>query len=218
MMDELTDSIHHLLGAAEVARGQRLPGEHGEEHLDLIEPTCVNWSMNGDDPAAYSLPEQRDLAAQFLLLYEMSLPFGQDLNNQINVDKSSTRFIVTLADVSSSQIRESAAAGEAWLESNGAAGVSSKSAGPILMFAHISERNIVGMLTGTAIALILVSLTLILAFQSLRYGLLSLVPNITPALLAFYLPAVRAAPAATFRCLAFLDSATGRLMVKTPFS
>ncbi len=145
----------------------------------------VNRSMNGDDPAAYSLPEQRNLAAQFLLLYEMSLPFGQDLNNQINVDKSSTRFIVTLADISSSQIRESAAAGEAWLESNGAAGVSSKSAGPILMFAHISERNIVGMLTGTAIALILVSLTLILAFQSLRYGLLSLVPNITPALLAF---------------------------------
>ncbi|MEE9206983.1 MAG: MMPL family transporter [Gemmatimonadota bacterium] len=145
----------------------------------------VNRSMNGDDPAAYRLPEERDLAAQYLLLYEMSLPFGQDLNNQINVDKSSTRFIVTLADVSSRQIREAAEAGEEWLESNAVAGVTTRSAGPSLMFAHISGRNIAGMLTGTAIALILVSLTLIVAFQSVRYGLLSLIPNITPAVLAF---------------------------------
>ncbi|MEN8143643.1 MAG: MMPL family transporter [Gemmatimonadota bacterium] len=145
----------------------------------------VNRSMNGDDPSAYRLPEERDLAAQYLLLYEMSLPFGQDLNNQINVDKSSTRFIITLADVSSRQIREAAEAGEAWLESNAGPGMSATSAGPALMFSHISGRNIVGMLTGTAIALVLVSLTLIVAFQSVRYGLLSLIPNITPALLAF---------------------------------
>ena len=43
---------------------------------------------NGDDPAWYKLPEDRALAAQYLLLYEMSLPFGLDLNNQVNVDKS----------------------------------------------------------------------------------------------------------------------------------
>ena len=33
-----------------------------------------------------------------------------------------------------------------------------------------------------------------------------------------YSAAGRAAPTATVRCLAFLDSATGRAMVKTPFS
>ena len=47
----------------------------------------LNKNMHGDDEAYYSLPESRELAAQYLLLYEMSLPYGLDLNNQINVDK-----------------------------------------------------------------------------------------------------------------------------------
>ena len=41
---------------------------------------------------------------------------------------------------------------------------------------------------------------------------------VTLAQLAGYLASVRAAPTATVRCLAFFDSATGRAMVKTPFS
>jgi hypothetical protein len=49
------------------------------------------------------LQEKRDLAAQYLLLYEFSLPFGLDLNNQINVSKSETRFIVTLESVSTQE-------------------------------------------------------------------------------------------------------------------
>ena len=61
----------------------------------------VNKSMHGDDPEWRRIPESRELAAQYLLLYEMSLPFGLDLNNQINVDKSATRFTVTIEDLSS---------------------------------------------------------------------------------------------------------------------
>ncbi len=145
----------------------------------------LNRNMHGDDPATYHLPETRDLAAQYLLLYEMSLPFGQDLNNQINVDKSSTRFIVTLDDLSSHEIRETAAAGERWLAAHGASGMVATASGPSLMFAHISGRNIRGMLMGTALALVLVSACLVIAFRSVGYGALSLIPNLAPALLAF---------------------------------
>ncbi len=145
----------------------------------------LNRNMHGDDPTAYMLPDSRELAAQYLLLYEMSLPFGQDLNNQINVDKSSTRLTVTLKDVSTREMRALAVAGEQWLQARGLPAETSQASGPSLMFAHISGRNIKGMLTGTAVALLLVSLTLVLAFRSIRYGLLSLIPNIAPAVLAF---------------------------------
>ncbi len=145
----------------------------------------LNRNMHGDDPAAYALPDSRELAAQYLLLYEMSLPFGQDLNNQINVDKSSTRLTVTLKDVSTREMRALAVAGEDWLQGRGLPAEASRASGPTLMFAHISGRNIKGMLTGTAVALLLVSLTLVIAFRSFGYGLLSLVPNIAPAALAF---------------------------------
>jgi hypothetical protein len=58
-------------------------------------------------------------------------------------------------------------------------------ASPTIMFAHIGERNIRSMLVGTAIALVLISLILVFALRSVRYGILSLVPNLAPAGMAF---------------------------------
>ena len=51
----------------------------------------LNKNMHGDDPAYYHLPPERELSAQYLLMFEMSLPYGLDLNNQLNVAKSATR-------------------------------------------------------------------------------------------------------------------------------
>ncbi len=58
-------------------------------------------------------------------------------------------------------------------------------ASPSLMFAHIGERNVVSMLGGTAIALVLISILLIFALKSFRIGVVSLIPNMVPALIAF---------------------------------
>jgi predicted RND superfamily exporter protein len=52
-------------------------------------------------------------------------------------------------------------------------------------FAYVSERNLNAMITGTVFALVLVSVILVVAFQSVRTGLVTLVPNLLPALLAF---------------------------------
>ena len=76
----------------------------------------LNKNMNGDDPEQYRLPTERDLAAQYLLVYEMSLPYGLDLNNQINIDKSATRFSVTLENLTSRELIALVEAGETWLE------------------------------------------------------------------------------------------------------
>lgn len=145
----------------------------------------LNKNMHGDDPAAHRLPETRDLAAQYLLLFEMSLPYGLDLNNQINVDKSGTRFIVTLDDISTREIRQLAVAGEAWLTENAPPTMQTAASGPSVMFAHLSKRNIEGMLMASMVALVLVSICLVFAFRSLKFGLLSLIPNVAPAVLAF---------------------------------
>jgi predicted RND superfamily exporter protein len=145
----------------------------------------LNKNLHGDEPTQYRLPETRDLAAQYLLLFEMSLPYGLDLNNQINVDKSGTRFIVTLDDVSTREIRELAADGEAWLALNAPPEMQTRASGPSVMFAHLSKRNIEGMLVASLLALVLVSICLVFAFRSLKFGLLSLIPNVAPAALAF---------------------------------
>ncbi|WP_317623016.1 efflux RND transporter permease subunit [Thiohalobacter thiocyanaticus] len=58
-------------------------------------------------------------------------------------------------------------------------------ASPALMFAHIGKRNIQSMLGGTTLALVLISMILVLALRSLRIGLISLIPNLVPAAMAF---------------------------------
>ncbi|KRT54916.1 putative exporter protein, RND superfamily [endosymbiont of Ridgeia piscesae] len=144
----------------------------------------LNRNMHGDDDSWYRLPEQRDLSAQYLLLYEFSLPFGLDLNNQINVKKSATRFSVTLQSISTQELLDLEARAQQWLTEN-APEMQSDGASPTMMFAHIGNRNIKAMLKGTTIALVLISAILIIALRSLHIGVLSLLPNLVPIGMAF---------------------------------
>lgn len=144
----------------------------------------VNRSMHADEQDWYKLPDQRDMAAQYLLLYEMSLPYGLDLNNQIDIEKQRTRLSATLETLSTTDTLAFEKRSEAWMEEN-TPDIKTTGASPTIMFSHIGMRNIISMLGGTAFALVAISMLLIFAFGSLRYGLLSLIPNIAPAAMAF---------------------------------
>ena len=156
-------------------------------HVSTLTDTMkrLNRNMHGDDPAWYRLPDQRELAAQYLLLYEMSLPYGLDLNNQINVDKSATRFTVTLETMSTTELLELEREARIWLESNTQYLKAYDASGTTLMFAHIGKRNIISMLMGSTLALIMISLLLIFALRSVKIGLISMVPNLVPAAMGF---------------------------------
>lgn len=159
----------------------------GVVHVSSFSDTMkrLNRNMNADDPSHYRLPTEKPLAAQYLLFFEMSLPYGLDLNNMLNVKKSSSRFIVTLRDVTSVRMRELAEQGEGWLHQNALPSMRTKPSSTSLMFAYASGSNIANMVPGTALAFALISLLLVLAFRSFRYGLLGIVPNAAPAIAAF---------------------------------
>ena len=144
----------------------------------------LNRNLHNDEDRWYRLPQQRDLAAQYLLLYEFSLPFGLDLNNQINVKKSASRFTVTLENVSTRELIELEHKAQAWFAEH-APGMRIEGASTAVMFSHIGERNIKAMLKGTTLALVMISFILIFALRSLRTGLLSLLPNLIPIGMAF---------------------------------
>ena len=144
----------------------------------------LNKNMHGDDPAYYRLPEEPDLAAQYLLLYELSLPFGSDLNDRIDVAKSSTRMVVTTRNAWSRDLRELDGRAQAWLRAN-APEFAQEASGLSIVFAHLSLRNINSMLRGTILAMALISFILIWIFKSVRIGLLSLLPNFIPAIMSF---------------------------------
>lgn len=143
----------------------------------------VNKSMHGDDPSFYRIPDDREKAAQFLLLYEMSLPFGLDLNNQVNVDKSETRVIVTTKNISTKKTLALEESARQWLATNGTSHMKTEGVSTVMMFSHLTQRQINSMINGTILALILISIVLAMALKSVRFGLISLIPNIAPLII-----------------------------------
>ena len=156
-------------------------------HVSVITDTFrqLNKSMRGDDPAAYRIPESKELAAQYLLLYELSLPQGLNLNNQIDRSRSATRVTISAETLYSQELLELNARAEAWLKENAPHVAGVNSTGPAALFAWIGQRNIRAMLVGTMVVLLAISAILLFALRSLRLGLISIVPNLVPAVLGF---------------------------------
>lgn len=174
------DYLHKIDRFAEWYRNQ--PGvRHVWTFSDVMKR--LNKNMHGDDPESYHLPESAELASQYLLLYELSLPFGRDLNNSINLSKSATRMVVALGDPTTAEQRALAERGYEWLQVN-APELAVPATGLSVVFSHLTDRNIESMLVGTAIAMVIVSFILMFVFHDLRVGLIALVPNFVPAIIA----------------------------------
>ena len=156
--------------------------KHVSTFSDIMK--MLNQKLNGDNPEQYRVPQNRETAAQYLLLYELSLPQGFDLNDRVDIAKSSTRFTVSVKNISSIELQELAGRAQARMSAN-TPSLRSPATGITIVYANLAERNIRAMLLGTIIALTLISFVLIFALRSLKMGLISLVPNLIPAAIAF---------------------------------
>ena len=145
----------------------------------------LNKNMHGDDQSYYRIPEERDLSAQYLLLYELSLPYGLDLNDRINIDKSASRVTVTFGRLTTAELKNFLIQTDNWMQENFPNYMQTKPTGASVMFTYITERNISSMITGTMIAIFAIALMMIVALRSLKLGLLSLIPNGLPILTTF---------------------------------
>ena len=161
---------------------------HVYSYADIIKR--LNKNMHGDDPSWYRIPDNRKLAAQYLLLYEISLPFGLDLNDRINVDKSATRVTATLRDLPTAETRAFLETSQAWLRDNTPPYMWAKPTSATVMFSFISQRNIESMFTGNVLAVVLIAIVLMLSLRSFSLGGLSLIPNVLPILMTFGLWAI----------------------------
>ena len=132
------------------------------------------------------LPASADLAAQYTLLFELSLPLGLDLTNVLAPDYGSLRQVVMLRDVDSRAVLDFEGRAMAWLKEN-APEIAERHGGINLMFAHISERNVEAMFEGNLLAVVLIAGVLGVALRSLLLAGASLVTNLVPVAAAFAL-------------------------------
>ena len=155
-------------------------------HIRSLSDTIkrLNMNMNGDDPAFYRIPETDEEASQFLFLYELSLGYGMDLTDQINVDRSSTRISAFVDYATTRQLLALDEKIQLWFDSN-APELKSPVTGQTHDYTMISARDVPSMLQGTTLALIFISFVIFLVLRNLKLGLVSLVPNLLPALMGF---------------------------------
>ncbi len=161
--------------------------QNGVLHVNVLTDVMkrLNKNMHADDEDYYKIPEERDLAAQYLLLYELSLPYGLDLNNQINVDKSATRFSVTMKSLTVNETLALERSAQVWLRENAPKSMFAIGTSPTVMFSYITERNVKTMIGATFLALFIISIILMVALRSFKIGAISLIPNLIPAITAF---------------------------------
>ena len=144
----------------------------------------VNQVMHDNDPDFYRIPDSREEISQYLLQYEMSLPYGMDLNYMLRFDRSESRVRVSVGTSSGQKIIAVDEAASEWLQINAAA-MKAQGASLSLMFAHIGERSITGMFGGMIGSLIAESLLVMLLFGAIRLGFASFIGNLLPIGMAF---------------------------------
>ncbi len=155
-------------------------------HVSALTDTIkrLNENVHADDPSEYRIPDSSEAAAQYLMLYELSVPYGLDLNSQMDIGKSSSRFTATVVHATANDILALVDRAEAWLKEN-APDMLAKGTGMSVAVSKISANNIKSMLGSTLGALVIISLILYFVLRNARIAAISLAPNLLPAAIAF---------------------------------
>lgn len=145
----------------------------------------INRTMHGGEPSAFRVPEAADASSQLLLLFEMSLPPGLELNDQIRIDRSASKLSVVVKDITSAELLAFDERVRQWVAQNMPAYMKTEGTGPSIMFSRIGEMNVLGTMEGYVLQILLISVVIGVLLKSLRMGLVSLLPNVIPSLIAF---------------------------------
>ncbi len=151
-------------------------------HVQTVSDTFkrLNKSMHGDDESWYRLPDNRELAAQYLLLYEMSLPVGLDLSTQISLDKSATRLAVSATNVEGANVLRLQRSIRKWFADN-APQYRVIATGLVPLMSEVTTEQLAPkMARGGIIAVMMVSLVLFFALRSWLLGTLGMLANVIP--------------------------------------
>lgn len=145
----------------------------------------LNRDMHGGDAAYYTIPDDRELIAQYVLMFEMSLPFGLGLDNQIDMHRSTTRVRTVMSNTTSNGIIQFEQNAGHYIEQQFPPAMRTRGTGLDLLFGDIARQNVNSMVSGTLYTLLSVAAILLFGLGSRRYAVLSILPNLLPAAASF---------------------------------
>lgn len=141
----------------------------------------LNQALNGDDPAWYRLPDDKETLAQLLLLYEIS--GGEEMNDVLDINKSATALQIRLKMVSAEQLRPFLKSMNEHIAANPVPGISVEVSGVGRLWVQMADYISSTQIKGYSIVFTLIFVVMAVAFGSIRVGLLGMVPNLFPILI-----------------------------------
>lgn len=141
----------------------------------------IQQALNEDDPAYFRLPESREMAAQFLLLYENTGP-EEDLSDLKDFGERYLRISTPVVNMNATKMTELLARIKQGIDDN-FSDLHLDLTGSLVM--NNAQNNYVnnGMFYSFSIAIFVIGLCFIVLFRSFKYGVIALVPSIVPVLL-----------------------------------
>ena len=142
----------------------------------------INMALNNDDPAFYRLPETREMAAQFLLLYDSAGP-NEDLSDIKDFENRLTRLVIPVVNMPASELQQELEIIREFMSGN-YGNYQPVLTGTMALLTAQQTYTAEGMLQSFLVALSVITVFFIVLFRSVRYGLLSIIPSIVPIVLA----------------------------------
>ena len=143
--------------------------------LDVVKR--FNKVMNGDKEAFYTIPDNKNLVAQYLLLYALSLPQGMEINDRMDVKERFFRITATIDLTSSVRSKEMISWIEDWW---GKTPYTAKVNGINPIWTYLTLDITKTLIISISLAIVLVILVLLIAFRSLKAMAISIAPTVLP--------------------------------------
>jgi predicted RND superfamily exporter protein len=171
-----------VLRAMEHLSGRLLDIPHVRKTTSLADHVkMINRELHGGDPAAYEIPDRRDLVAQELFLLFLSDRGRDDLLDIVASDYSRSRMTVKMESMSSDELvhicRRIGDEARAVFRDTGVTPVLTGSG---QLFSHLDRYLVESQIRSFTLAFVLVNVFMFVFFRSWKYGALSILPNLFP--------------------------------------
>ncbi len=147
---------------------------HISSLMDVVK--TFNEVMTGSK----TIPDDKNLIAQYLLLYSLSLPQGMEINDRMDIDERLLRVSTSMNMSDSSRDLEMTQWIEDWWKSTP---YSADVNGQTLMFAHMQHDVTDTLLESITLAIVIISIIMLFIFRNWRMLPLFIAPNILPIVL-----------------------------------
>jgi len=144
-----------------------------------------NEAEHDNDKAWYVLPTDHLQIIDYLVGYQLVQEIEPNLEPLFNPDYSAIRMVVGTSNLSNRELLAFNDRIDRWIESNVRAEYRVLHGDNSILFARLDRSISIELLQGFALSFVLITLTMLVGLRSLRYGLLSIMPNLFPATIVF---------------------------------